>query len=427
MLLDSLNPHRFPTFCAVLVGGYTFLQKPFRILFRSFCVHLISHNKTRWAVQRYEVLSARFLSAFIAAWTSLAILNKPRQTTTLTKTKSSRVEELEVSPLSPQSLQRAGRTIDLTLFATVRALEAIIVNLWRHQVRQSAKPPSALSLFLSHHTDELLFAVSCNSIMWSWFYHPEALPRAYNKWIASAAQVDLRLIKVLRLAKQGDFVYGEDRGPEARQLEGMCKDYGWPIEWGDPEKTIPIPCEMVHMGTGPNCHWHAAVRFMRAFKFAMATNFPLQLVAKMISKRRLSSSDVARITKESARSSAFLGSFVALMYYGICLSRTRLGPKLFDQKKISRQDWDSGLCVRAACILCGWSVLIEEERRRGELAMFVAPRAAATFMPRSYDRKLFWRERAAFSVSTALLFTLVQEDKGMVRGVLGRLLSGILG
>ena len=357
---------------------------------------------------------------------SLALLNKPSGFAKETKQKRDQVEELDTSKQSSHPPQRAGRTIDLTLFTTTRAVETLIVNLWRHRTRKSAKAPSPLSSFLSHHTDALVFAGSCATIMWNWFYYPETLPRAYNKWIASAAQVDLRLIEALRQAKRGDFVYGKDSGPASRQLESMCKDQNWPIEWGDPEKTIPIPCEMVHMGTGPNCHWHAAVRFTRAFKFAMATNFPLQLVAKVISRKRLSSRDLVQITQESARSSAFLGAFVALMYYGICLSRTRLGPKLFDEKTVSRQDWDSGLCVGSACALCGWSVLIEKERRRGELAMFVAPRAAATFFPRRYDRELFWRERAAFSVSIALLFTLAQEDKGMVRGVLGRLLSGVL-
>ena len=224
--------------------------------------------------------------------------------------------------------------------------------------------------------------------MWSWFYHPANLPRAYNKWIATAAQVDPRLIEVLRLARRGEFVYNEDKGPKARLLEGMCRDHSWPIEWGDPQKTVPIPCEMVHMGTGPNCHRHAAVRFRRAFRFAMATNMPLQIVAKLLSKRKLSPKALGQIVKDSARSSAFLGAFVALMYYGICLSRTQIGPRIFGEKQVSRQEWDSGLCVRAACVLCGWSVMIEAERRRGELAMFVAPRALATVVPRSYDSKV---------------------------------------
>jgi hypothetical protein len=50
--------------------------------------------------------------------------------------------------------------------------------------------------------------------------------------------------------------------------------------------------------------------------------------------------------------------------------------------------WDSGLCIGAGCVLCGWSILIEAERRREELALFVAPRALATWLPREYDAKV---------------------------------------
>ena len=50
--------------------------------------------------------------------------------------------------------------------------------------------------------------------------------------------------------------------------------------------------------------------------------------------------------------------------------------------------WDSGLCVQAGCVLCGFSILIEAEKKRQEVAMFVAPRAAATLLPRAYERKV---------------------------------------
>ena len=408
------------------MGGYTFLQGPFGFLYHHAILRFVGLGKGGWAGQRTEVAIARFLSALVSAWISFAILNAPTEQIHQSSEPPNRAEESDTSMSKPDLLQQAGKTIDLTLFSTTRALEALIVNLWRHRLRTSTTARLEASHMLPRLADSILFAASSSTIMWSWVYHPDNLPPAYNKWIASAAQVDLRLIEILRLARRGDFVYGKDKGPSARQCQGMCSDFGWPVAWGDPLKTIPLPCEMVHMGTGPNCHWHACVRFTRAFKFAMATNFPLQLLARIISRGQISTKDLRRIIEDSARSSAFLGAFVALYYYGICLSRTLLGPRLFNEKTISRQDWDSGLCVRAASVLCGWSILIEKERRRGELAMFVAPRAAATFLPRRYDRKYLWRERAAFSVSTAMLFTLAQEDKAMVRGVLGRLLNSVL-
>ena len=58
--------------------------------------------------------------------------------------------------------------------------------------------------------------------------------------------------------------------------------------------------------------------------------------------------------------------------------------------------------------------------------MFVVPRALGTLLPREYDAKHSWKERAAFAISTAVLFTLANEDAGMVRGVMGRLLHSVL-
>ena len=238
--------------------------------------------------------------------------------------------------------------------------------------------------------------------------------------------MDPRLIQALRRCRAGSFVYGEDKGEDARLLQGMCKDYGWPVEWGDPEKTIPLPCEMVHMGVGCSCHWHALVRLGRTFRFAMVTNLPLQFFVKVISRRKVSLEIFVKAITDAGRSSAFLGAFVALVYYGICLSRTCVGPKLLSLQTVNRQAWDSGHCVRIACILCGWSVLLEAPKKRQELAMFVAPRALATQLPREYDARHFWKERMAFSLSTAVLFVMAQEDHSTIRGMLGRLLNGVL-
>ncbi|KAL1883662.1 Cytochrome c oxidase assembly protein cox11, mitochondrial [Paecilomyces lecythidis] len=83
--------------------------------------------------------------------------------------------------------------------------------------------------------------------------------------------------------------------------------------------------------------------------------------------------------------------------------------------------WDSGLCVGAGCLLCGWSVLVEGARRRQELALFVAPRAAATLLPRRYEKKYEYRERAAFALSIAVIFTCLQERPEFARGFIGRI------
>lgn len=259
--------------------------------------------------------------------------------------------------------------------------------------------------------------------MWAWFYHPKRLPRSYNKWITSAASVDLRLIEALRRCHSGEFQYGKETG-QAHLLQGMCVDYEWPLAWGDPAVVVPIPCQMVHMSSGPSCEYHAISRFFRAFKWSMATYLPLTLALAL---RNPSRKALRRAIVSSCRSSSFLATFITLFYYGVCLSRTRIGPQLPGGTTIERrQHMDSGVCVGTGCLLCGWSILIETEGRRKDIALFVAPRALATVLPRRYSVDKEWRERLVFAVSTAIVFTCVSENPDRVRGVFGKMLKMVL-
>ncbi|MCJ1468721.1 hypothetical protein MMC07_007351 [Pseudocyphellaria aurata] len=383
------------------------------------------------------ITTSRLLAAFCAAWLSLQLLNKSSASQNLVRHVDSignrtiegsreierpKISKVYATPYNYAPL--AGKTMDLTLFAATRAVETVIGDIWlRHKSFGTSNAAwMKFQKLVSSFTDASVFAISSGVIMWSWIYHPNALPRAYNKWIGAAAQVDPRLILLLRKARVGQFVYGHSVEKDSI-LESMCRDFKWPLKWGDPSKTIPIPCEMVHSGLGPSCSWHAMVRFSRAFKFALLTYLPLQIFMGL---KKPSLKSLWRALREAMRSSAFLGAFVGLFWSGICLSRTRLGPKLLDNKRVTPLMWDQGLCIRAGCVLCGWSILIETARRRQEVAFFVAPKAAATYLPRRYDRKYLWREKAAFSVSIAILFTFAQQDPAKVRGMLGRLLHQVL-
>jgi hypothetical protein len=132
-----------------------------------------------------------------------------------------------------------------------------------------------------------------------------------------------------------------------------------------------------------------------------------------------------QITKGAARSSAFLATFVSSFYGGVCLARTRLGPKLFP--KITPQQWDAGLCIQAGCFLCGWSVLLETPKRQIELMLFVLPKALATVTGRRYDANKQWIEHLVFSLSAAVVLTAAKENKAVVRGVLGAVLNMVYG
>lgn len=319
----------------------------------------------------------------------------------------------------------------MTLFAATRALDVIIGEIWSQRRTHLPAPHNstrhALDRLTSTLTDPLIFALTSGIVMWNWFYSPTALPRAYNKWIASAASVDPRLIVALQRCRAKTLRYGEDTG-QAPLLQDMCREYSWPPVWGDPAVSVPFPCEMVHMGCGPSCEVHALSRFRRAWLWSMRTYVPLQLV--MFLARARSSTmlrrDLVRTLLSASRSSAFLGAFITLFYYGVCMARTRVGPRVLGTSVEARQTLDGGVCIGTGCVLCGWSVLLESASRRKELALFVAPRAVATMLPRRYDADRQWVERVVFSASTAVVFTCVLENKRRVRGVLGSVLRTVL-
>lgn len=267
------------------------------------------------------------------------------------------------------------------------------------------------------------YAVLINCFRWTWFYHPTRLPLAYNRWITSAAAVDGRLIEALRRMRSGEMRYGESNGQESL-LQPMCAEYELPLEWGDPATAIPFPCELVHMGCGPSCEIHALYRFSRSFRWAMATYLPLMLALQLRKSRSTRGLQIAAAS--ALRSSAFLGAFISLFYYGVCLARTRLGPYVIGKDSDSRITIEKGICVGTGCSLCGWSILIEQASRQKDIALFVAPRALATLLPRRYAMAHQWRETLAFSLSASVIFTAIMERKESVRGVFGKLLGTVL-
>lgn len=374
----------FPTFCGLLVGGSTLIENALK--------QALSKNGP---LSQRSVQSIRFLSILCTSWFCFPLLNSRRRPESKPNEIRQERTDAEINdPLSAanshsQSLNPfdlAGRTLDLTLFTTTRAVDAVACTLWKEwkNHRKSLNKWTYLESIIPQIGDAGLFVASSAVVMWAWFYLPERLPYSYGRWIGEAAQIDKRIIEALRTGRRAEWTYGKPKG-ELDVLESFCKDHGYPEVWGDTSKTVPIPCELVHMGYSHSCEKHAIWRFAKSFAFACSTYFPLQLILQWRSR---SVDAYVKAAKAAARSSTFLGLFITLFYYSVCLARTRLGPKLFNPQKVTPMMWDSGLCVGAGCFMCGWSILIESARKRREVALFVAPRAAATLLPRRYERKV---------------------------------------
>lgn len=305
-------------------------------------------------------------------------------------------------------------SLDLTLLVATRAIDTIISSRF---LRAGANTWNLLG-------DGALFIVSSSLIMFSWFYNPERLPPAYRNWITSAASMDDEFVSLLRDVRNKKVVYGE-KGPGEHMLLEFCKRNNQPAEKGSLYINQPLSCECVHAFVTSNCELHALWRFARGFMFSMKLYGSINLVMLLISKRKGSFwKKFTRAFFSAVRSSSFLGSFIALSWYGVCLGRNRLLPRIFPNVPPTR--WDDTIAVACGCFLSGFSCFVDTPQRRKELALFVAPRAMGTLVSIPKSEQELWLERLTFAVSMAVLVAFVKKDATSVRGIFGKGLQSVL-
>ena len=140
----------------------------------------------RLPLKRFPITSqaaSRFLAAAISAWFSLEILNykakdDPKGSRQAAQDhrqhvghhpcltlQATQVVDSNVSPASSAIL--AGDTIDLTLLAATRALDSLVVALYRRSDRSLVLIPfiSSILKFVSRYSDTLTFAISSSRVV----------------------------------------------------------------------------------------------------------------------------------------------------------------------------------------------------------------------------------------------------------------------
>lgn len=91
-------------------------------------------------------------------------------------------------------------------------------------------------------------------------------------------------------------------------------------------------------------------------------------------RQLLRSNDLLNTLLSVFRSASFLSTFLSSTFFTICITRTLLLARLFPS--ISHDFWDGPLgCTFIGSLVCGTSIWIEQGRRRGEMALYVLPRA----------------------------------------------------
>lgn len=255
--------------------------------------------------------------------------------------------------------------VEFALHSAVRAAEQVL----REAGSDGMLPPA-----LAEHGSVLVFVAACTQIMFCWFYQPDALPRSYRTWITRMADMDSRLITALQQLRSGRVRYGK----ASPILRDYCRDH-----FLDPRRADlvhgHIPCSIVHPACGEGCLHNCLSRAAGGMLASLLLYVPVHAAgAALRTGRTLSALSAAgappsrlaavlldavnRIAYGSVRSSAFLGLFIGLVWYGVCLTRNAF-----------RSDLTLGPLFGS--FLCGWTILLEQPRRHADLAMFVLPRA----------------------------------------------------
>jgi hypothetical protein len=252
------------------------------------------------------------------------------------------------------------------------------------------------------------------------------------KWIATLASLDGRILDALRLIRDRRWSYANGSPSHSHILRKLSRELGYNSSWGDPAalpayggavadaawrslgvKNRPgvggLPCELVHGGVGSNlglegsCTANASLRGLKAFREAIVIYLPasmlvfqgiashndqqVHLIPVLFTRpRTLFQKKYALPTLLGAiRSASFLSSFVASYWYAVCITRSLVFARTCPF--ISHDFWDgpSG-CILAGCLVCGSSIWIEKGPRRGEMALYVLPRAVRTLLPENWIR-----------------------------------------
>ncbi|KAI8084924.1 uncharacterized protein BX664DRAFT_265870 [Halteromyces radiatus] len=247
------------------------------------------------------------------------------------------------------------------------------------------------------------------------------------------AQMDERLLFALRGIRDGTWVYGKDTGNNDL-LGNYCVDLGLSYHSGIPTRGR-IPCRVVHGGQPWGCEVHALSRFIKGFIKVFLLYFTVHLTPPLLFKRsKLAQNPVGslqHILKASIRSSTFLATFITLIWYSICLTRTRIGHQLLG---VNQKILDDTLGPLIGSAMCGLSLLIENQHRRGEMALYVVPRALFSLTERLigpwHRRGRWWEPKLAemmeiivFAGSVTTVVGAMYKEKEMVRssarGILG--------
>ncbi|PON71066.1 Mitochondrial inner membrane translocase subunit [Parasponia andersonii] len=256
-----------------------------------------------------------------------------------------------VAGLSILALDDSNRRRTLALYLLARVAQSAY---------NSAKSKNKFHLWGSHwrHGDSLLFSLACAQVMYAFVMRPESLPKSYQDFIQKTGPVAKPVYKAVRDCCRG---FPVDITSLSAYLAKRRNSNYVKLE----EFPSIVPCSVVHPDTS-SCLAHNARATSATFRKTFPLYFSLTFVPFVVLHLQKFMDAPARTcwlaVKGAVRSTSFLSAFVGIFQGVICLHR-----------KVASKDHK--LVYWIAGGLSALSVLIEKKARRGELALYVLPRA----------------------------------------------------
>ncbi|KXS12977.1 hypothetical protein M427DRAFT_388071 [Gonapodya prolifera JEL478] len=279
------------------------------------------------------------------------------------------ITALVAAPLIPA---RARAEFGLT--ALVTAVDVAVGWLGIGKRLESSVRSMGLPEWVVTNLDTASFTFCSVSIVFSWFYIPDAIPHGLSSFITHLSHISPLFIQALRNLQAGTMRYGHS-DPEQLFLIPLARELGFPEEWADPAKVDMLPCVLVHGGSW-GCGENAARRAFAAGRTAFKLYLPLNLlssVVRVVFRSKSAPTSLWTIALSaiiaSARSGVFLAAIVALVWAPVCSLRSHILPP----GKADAEVW--GPLLGSA--LASLAFPIEHPRRRHELLLFSLPRAFA--------------------------------------------------
>ncbi|KAF9204566.1 hypothetical protein BGZ49_005151, partial [Haplosporangium sp. Z 27] len=236
--------------------------------------------------------------------------------------------------------------------------------------------------FSFRHGDALLFALASAQVMYAYTMYPDTIPKEFFGFMVKTARVPAESLAVNRNTVRG---FPLDL-KQVRALVERHRPTKMTIETVSnmSENVSVVPCAVLHPWID-SCQKNNIERFTQVTKEIFPVYATLNFVPLVVLRMKRLLKDpvnvMSKTTFNTLRSSIFLAIFVAGYQTQICTHRNLLkaGLPLGNSKYLY---WLFGL------VCAGTSIMVEQESRRAELAMYVLPKAAESIYKILYSKKL---------------------------------------